>query len=270
MVFYTDMKRTSLTLAAAAVLAAPVAGAAQETCTVARIIDGDTFVGSGGTRVRLLLIDAPEMDQGDYGVHAQEELERLLPIGGDVQLGRTSIARTVTADCSPMSTRQPASWRMRKWSVAGSRWSPCTRRTFDTWTGSVSSKPKHEPNDEDSGRWTRSSAYPRITAAARASLPDMLARARRPRAAHEAPRQLRSACLGNVHLVSLRSWRAHPRREGFPVPLLRDSRCSTVHAESARVRQHVNLDLPAENVSSNSIQTPHRTSDASARSTAMY
>jgi micrococcal nuclease len=52
------------------------------TCTVERVIDGDTVACREATeRIRLLLIDAPEMDQGEYGARAKAELERLLPVG---------------------------------------------------------------------------------------------------------------------------------------------------------------------------------------------
>jgi endonuclease YncB( thermonuclease family) len=36
-------------------------------CTVERVIDGDTLVCADAGRVRLLLIDAPELDQGPFG-----------------------------------------------------------------------------------------------------------------------------------------------------------------------------------------------------------
>ncbi len=35
-----------------------------DSCLVSRVVDGDTLDCSGGPRVRLLLIDAPEMNQG--------------------------------------------------------------------------------------------------------------------------------------------------------------------------------------------------------------
>lgn len=51
-------------------------------CTVARIIDGDTLVcKEGEERIRLLLVDAPEMQQGEFGARAREALEYLLPPG---------------------------------------------------------------------------------------------------------------------------------------------------------------------------------------------
>lgn len=49
-------------------------------CRVDRIIDGDTLV-CGGERIRLLLIDAPERSQGEYGVVATAALERIAPVG---------------------------------------------------------------------------------------------------------------------------------------------------------------------------------------------
>jgi micrococcal nuclease len=59
---------------------APVADAAV-TCVVDRIIDGDTLVCDGGDRVRLLLIDAPELSQGPWGAEARRQLESLAPAG---------------------------------------------------------------------------------------------------------------------------------------------------------------------------------------------
>jgi micrococcal nuclease len=51
-------------------------------CTIARIVDGDTVVcEEEGERVRLLLIDAPELSQGDEGELSKRALERLLPTG---------------------------------------------------------------------------------------------------------------------------------------------------------------------------------------------
>jgi micrococcal nuclease len=72
-------------LAAAAVLVAachPAASGearADDRCVIERVIDGDTVVCTGGTRVRLLLIDTPEMDQGEFGATAREALRTLLP-----------------------------------------------------------------------------------------------------------------------------------------------------------------------------------------------
>jgi micrococcal nuclease len=62
------------------------------TCTVVRIIDGDTLACTTGERVRLLLVDAPELDHEQFGVRARLALEELLPVGAaarvetDVQL----------------------------------------------------------------------------------------------------------------------------------------------------------------------------------------
>ncbi len=51
------------------------------TCVVARIVDGDTFTCRGGRRVRLLLIDTPELSQGRIGTEAARVLHRLAPPG---------------------------------------------------------------------------------------------------------------------------------------------------------------------------------------------
>jgi micrococcal nuclease len=51
-------------------------------CTVTRIVDGDTLVcAEAAERIRLLLIDAPEMSQGEDGERARVALERILPVG---------------------------------------------------------------------------------------------------------------------------------------------------------------------------------------------
>lgn len=61
-------------------------GRSDPTCTVASITDGDTLVCDGGTRVRLLLIDTPEMDQGDFGSAARRYLLDLAPPGTSLRL----------------------------------------------------------------------------------------------------------------------------------------------------------------------------------------
>lgn len=56
------------------------------TCVVARIVDGDTFVCEGGSRIRLLVADAPEAGQGPYADSATLLLERFMPVGSSVRL----------------------------------------------------------------------------------------------------------------------------------------------------------------------------------------
>jgi endonuclease YncB( thermonuclease family) len=50
-------------------------------CTVARITDGDTVACEDGRRIRLLLIDTPEMSQGPFGLEAKRALEAIMPVG---------------------------------------------------------------------------------------------------------------------------------------------------------------------------------------------
>ena len=65
------------------------------TCRISRIADGDTvYCGSAG-RIRLLMIDAPELSQGQYGYDAKEKLEDILPVGTEV---------TVETDVRPRDT----------------------------------------------------------------------------------------------------------------------------------------------------------------------
>ncbi|HEX7918771.1 MAG TPA: thermonuclease family protein [Gemmatimonadales bacterium] len=64
-------------------------------CRVSRVIDGDTFTCTGGRRVRLLSIDAPESRQGAAGDSAKATLQRLIHDGDQVtlELGRDSLDR---------------------------------------------------------------------------------------------------------------------------------------------------------------------------------
>lgn len=55
-------------------------------CTVASITDGDTLACADGRRIRLLLIDAPEMSQGPFGALAKLHLEGLAPAGSVLRL----------------------------------------------------------------------------------------------------------------------------------------------------------------------------------------
>lgn len=56
-------------------------------CTVARVADGDTILcEEAASRVRLLLIDAPEANQGAGGESARLALERLLPPGTEARV----------------------------------------------------------------------------------------------------------------------------------------------------------------------------------------
>lgn len=55
-------------------------------CIVARISDGDTIDCAPRGRVRLIGIDAPELDQTPMGATAQNALSSLIPTGSRVQL----------------------------------------------------------------------------------------------------------------------------------------------------------------------------------------
>jgi micrococcal nuclease len=58
----------------------------QDTCTVARVSDGDSFRCADGRRVRLTGVDSPESQQHPYGERARQALLQLLPPGGSVRL----------------------------------------------------------------------------------------------------------------------------------------------------------------------------------------
>lgn len=67
---------------------APIAATsnASARCVVERIIDGDTFICEGDTRIRLLIVDADEPDQSVYSDSATMLLEQLMPVGSTVRL----------------------------------------------------------------------------------------------------------------------------------------------------------------------------------------
>ena len=62
------------------------AGPPPSMCVVARIVDGDTLVCEGGERIRLLLVDAPESDQSDFGLRSKLALEELLAVGAEARV----------------------------------------------------------------------------------------------------------------------------------------------------------------------------------------
>jgi endonuclease YncB( thermonuclease family) len=63
------------------------AASPQEETTVARVIDGDTLETRAGERVRLVQIDAPEVDEGEcYAREASAALRSLVPPGTAIRL----------------------------------------------------------------------------------------------------------------------------------------------------------------------------------------
>jgi micrococcal nuclease len=61
--------------------------AASDTTSVARVIDGDTIETAAGERVRLVQIDAPEVDEGEcYAREAAAVLGDLVPPGTEIRL----------------------------------------------------------------------------------------------------------------------------------------------------------------------------------------
>jgi endonuclease YncB( thermonuclease family) len=81
-------RQTSTNAAAASVspTARPVAAAsasepAREPCVIASVTDGDSLRCTDQRRVRLLLLDAPEMDQAPFGQRARDALRQRLRRG---------------------------------------------------------------------------------------------------------------------------------------------------------------------------------------------
>lgn len=83
--------RTDLAAARAETPAAPPDGPTAR-CTVERIIDGDSIQCREHDRVRLLLIDTPELSQRPWGQHTRAALAAMLPVGSS----STSSLATVT------------------------------------------------------------------------------------------------------------------------------------------------------------------------------
>jgi micrococcal nuclease len=55
-------------------------------CVVAKLADGDSFTCTDGRKVRLLLIDAPELHQKPWGLTAKRQLESVMAPGTTVRL----------------------------------------------------------------------------------------------------------------------------------------------------------------------------------------
>lgn len=56
------------------------------TCVVSRVADGDTVTCTDGVRIRLLGIDAPELDQSPFGDQSHAALKALLPTGRSARI----------------------------------------------------------------------------------------------------------------------------------------------------------------------------------------
>jgi micrococcal nuclease len=87
------MRRSATTLAialaACAVAPADSPERSAQSCVVASVGDGDSFrCQPDGARVRLLLIDAPELAQRPWGDSARLALHRLMPPGTTIRLER--------------------------------------------------------------------------------------------------------------------------------------------------------------------------------------
>jgi micrococcal nuclease len=57
-----------------------------DSCVVARVSDGDTIECAPSGRIRLLGVDAPEMDQQANGTAARDALSRMIPPGTSLKL----------------------------------------------------------------------------------------------------------------------------------------------------------------------------------------
>lgn len=79
---------TRIVLAGIALLACTTRAQTQSTqsCTVAKVSDGDSIRCRDGARVRLIGVDAPELDQEPFGKRSRAALERRLPVGTVVTL----------------------------------------------------------------------------------------------------------------------------------------------------------------------------------------
>ena len=55
-------------------------------CSVTRIVDGDSFECGDAGRVRMIGIDAPELNQRPFGNQSRDVLAALIPVGRDIRL----------------------------------------------------------------------------------------------------------------------------------------------------------------------------------------
>ncbi len=55
-------------------------------CTVTRVADGDSMTCGSAGRVRILMVDAPELSQGREGREARDALLRTMPVGTRVRI----------------------------------------------------------------------------------------------------------------------------------------------------------------------------------------
>jgi len=62
-------------------------------CTITRIADGDSVTCDPLGRVRMLLIDAPELSDGKLGREARDELKDIMPVGTEV-IAETDVSVT--------------------------------------------------------------------------------------------------------------------------------------------------------------------------------
>lgn len=85
-------------------------------CVVAAVSDGDSFRCRDIQRVRLLLLDASEMDQGAFGVRSRDALRARMPRGDTVWLefdvqredryGRRGLWKDGAYTCEPLAHKQ--------------------------------------------------------------------------------------------------------------------------------------------------------------------
>jgi micrococcal nuclease len=61
-------------------------GASDSECVVGRVVDGDSLDCEDGRRLRLLLIDSPELDQDPFGREARRVMQVLAPEGTRIRL----------------------------------------------------------------------------------------------------------------------------------------------------------------------------------------
>ena len=76
----------ALALVGSASLACAQDSTSTATCVVQRVIDGDTLVCERDQRLRLLLIDTPEMSQAPFGRDARAALLELAPVGARLRV----------------------------------------------------------------------------------------------------------------------------------------------------------------------------------------
>jgi endonuclease YncB( thermonuclease family) len=85
--YYGQVRRRLVLLGLVLVVAVPASASSSQVARIQYVIDGDTVVLTNGSHVRLVQIDAPEVQEREcYGAQARSVLRQMLPPGATVRV----------------------------------------------------------------------------------------------------------------------------------------------------------------------------------------